>query len=1230
MAAVRFWSEYKSFTGDDYRIEIWDTEHTGDATEFTTGSEGFNLRYEGETNEPNSPILSTSCDIRFYMQNAAHEALITDITASQEGRFLVKILWTASDLPFWYGMVLPDIGSYEEAYYPYVLTIRATDGIATLKDIDYANGTTKYTGKQSLLMHLINCFSKLPYWDLFHTVGDASISSYIDWWENSHTHTSSSSCALAQTYVDHAAWLDFEKGVPEFAKCYDVIRNIMIVMGARVTSANGVFWIEQISYRTATTIIGRGYDKTGALLGTANFSGANIINQTAGGALEAVANYEFMAPLKQHRHIFKSLLRRNFLEGVPTFTESNFITTTVEKPIDSNSNATTLRLTGSINLTISSNSAPGTPFAPFCAIFRVKIKVGTKYCRRPIELTAGYQVQEDYANWSSSPDYIIIAMPITNGFFLGNTSGSTFSFVQNVDFMTPGVPENADNFDFEFSFVSFDKYGSGSITSTEFDFNYSFDNANLQTYSYGAPLSVEDEKEYIGFNDPFPNNSLITRTESMIGTATDPNTVGALWINNSGYELAANWWEGTETSGSDIERLLCRVTVASRYLPNRRLQGQLHGNIVAMSRVWWLGEKWVLLGGTWSAALDNFSGEWMELNYGAGISTSPPIKKVVKIIDGTVPTAPTTGGSAGSTYEITTRPPATILTPLSLTTTDTALMLPTGATSQTVTSLPISEILTDGDLYAGDTVAIINPLSGQYDELTVTATTVAGDTAIAVSGTLNANYPAGSTIFKKPKIGTFSLPTGTTGDILYFNGTSWVVKHIGSSGQTLQVSGGIPVWATPAAGYTDEQAQDAVGGILVDSAEIDFTYNDGTPSISAVLIATGVAPGTYTKLTVDSKGRVTSATTLSASDIPNLPASIITSGVLPVARGGTGLSALGTALQYLRTNAGATAMEWATLAAITGTLTAPRIPYASGAGTLTDTADLQWDNTTKGIRAGAGAGAVVGTYTAYPSNGNGFYAFASVNGAVYGTLENFWNTSNAGNAYWIIKVGGASAGDPFIMFVIASATTWSAGIDNSDSDIFKIGPYQNPGSGVLGLQIATTGEAALGGTPDVALSLRIATAKPLGIPSGTNSTRATGNANANIQWNTESTRFEAMGPVSPYYKPILSYATPTTTVQSAAGTGATASLASASNAISGQVTLTTGTTSLTTGSVLRITVAGNMGGNSFPVFSARNDNAAAQATNFYIGASSVTTFDFYVRTALAPSTTYILNYYTGC
>lgn len=42
--------------------------------------------------------------------------------------------------------------------------------------------------------------------------------------------------------------------------------------------------------------------------------------------------------------------------------------------------------------------------------------------------------------------------------------------------------------------------------------------------------------------------------------------------------------------------------------------------------------------------------------------------------------------------------------------------------------------------------------------------------------------------------------------------------------------------------YTDENAQDAVGTILVDSSTIDFTYSDATPSITGSVIMSAIKP----------------------------------------------------------------------------------------------------------------------------------------------------------------------------------------------------------------------------------------------------------------------------------------------------------------------------------------------------------------------------------------------------
>jgi len=70
-------------------------------------------------------------------------------------------------------------------------------------------------------------------------------------------------------------------------------------------------------------------------------------------------------------------------------------------------------------------------------------------------------------------------------------------------------------------------------------------------------------------------------------------------------------------------------------------------------------------------------------------------------------------------------------------------------------------------------------------------------------------------------------------------------------------------------------------------------------------------------------------------------------------------------------------------------------------------------------------------------------------------IMNTNNTATASDAALNISVGGTtSTGDPYTQWLITGSTAFSAGIDNSDADAFKIGPNVDPSTGNSDFEIA--------------------------------------------------------------------------------------------------------------------------------------------------------------------------------
>lgn len=196
-------------------------------------------------------------------------------------------------------------------------------------------------------------------------------------------------------------------------------------------------------------------------------------------------------------------------------------------------------------------------------------------------------------------------------------------------------------------------------------------------------------------------------------------------------------------------------------------------------------------------------------------------------------------------------------------------------------------------------------------------------------------------LFTNPGINRLVMTDGTTGATL-------VAKSC-SSGELLTWSG--TGWACTAQSILSAAPTGAAGG------DLTGTYPNPTLGTSGVTAGTYGSAVNIPVVTVDAKGRVTSASNVALDSYAFTslnPASI--SGAVPVSKGGTGLSALGTSDQLLGVNNAGSAAEYKSLIAGAG------VSIVSSAGSITISAT---GGTVTSVTAGTGltGGTITGVGT---------------------------------------------------------------------------------------------------------------------------------------------------------------------------------------------------------------------------------------------------------------------------
>jgi len=247
-------------------------------------------------------------------------------------------------------------------------------------------------------------------------------------------------------------------------------------------------------------------------------------------------------------------------------------------------------------------------------------------------------------------------------------------------------------------------------------------------------------------------------------------------------------------------------------------------------------------------------------------------------------------------------------------------------------------------------------------------------------------------------------------------------------------------------------------GIAVPAGKSMFVYNNATNVVDAVTYATGLAPTASPTFT----GTVTIPTPFTLGAVSVLPT-------------GTELNYVDGVTSNIQTQLNTKAPTASPT--FTGTVTIPT-PFTLGAVSVLPTGtELNYvDGVTSNIQTQLNAKAATagptftGTVTTDVLTTTGqlnltgdLVKTRSESGA--DSLISVNNTSNTANSgvNFLAAVAGTSAGDAWSSYSVTGTAAWSVGIDNSDSDKFKISNFLSLGTNDY-FSISATGAISVGGS----------------------------------------------------------------------------------------------------------------------------------------------------------------------
>ena len=244
--AIRLYSEFPSYLGTTWRIEIHDTDFVGTETEFAV-SGGFSLDIKADGREFTEAVMPSELTVNMVITDPA-ETFKDDIVTSGESRFSVVVL-KAGDL-YWAGALVPDVGEIEDKGPKYGMTIKAVCGLGLLADYEYIDETptsdkwtNTFSGFERLIKVISYCLKKLPHVQTHFTGSTNFIRTAVNWHHSGQVFDSpdNTNDPFYNVYVLQSVFSGIQtSGNAKPLSCLAVIEAILNTFNARIVQVNGL------------------------------------------------------------------------------------------------------------------------------------------------------------------------------------------------------------------------------------------------------------------------------------------------------------------------------------------------------------------------------------------------------------------------------------------------------------------------------------------------------------------------------------------------------------------------------------------------------------------------------------------------------------------------------------------------------------------------------------------------------------------------------------------------------------------------------------------------------------------------------------------------------------------------------------------------------------------------------------------------------------------------------